>query len=99
MSVSYVLYAGLGWSVPQSGGTAAVDFRAELDKALDAAVGTAIIGPADQVIEGLSEVAAAGVDDVVFRVVIEGAPRSAIHEVLHRLAEEVMPALRDVEAA
>jgi alkanesulfonate monooxygenase SsuD/methylene tetrahydromethanopterin reductase-like flavin-dependent oxidoreductase (luciferase family) len=96
---SYVLYAGLGWSVPQRGETAAMDFRAELDKALDDAVGTAIIGPADQVIEGLQEVAAAGVDDVVFRVVVEGAPQSAVHEVLHRLAEEVMPALRDVEAA
>ena len=96
---SYVLYAGLGWSVPKRGETAAMDFRAELDKALDDAVATAIIGPADEVIEGLAEVGQAGVDDVVFRVVVEGAPQAAVHEVLHRLAEEVMPALRDVEAA
>ncbi len=96
---SYVLYAGLGWSVPKRGQTAAMDFTAELDRALDDAVATAIIGPADQVVEGLHEVAEAGVDDVVFRVVVEGAPQAAVHEVLHRLAEEVMPQLRDVEAA
>ncbi len=96
---SYVLYAGLGWSVPQRGQTAAMDFRAELDKALDDAVDTAIIGSAEEVIDGLAEVAEAGVDDVVFRVVVEGAPQAAVHEVLHRLAEEVMPALREVEAA
>jgi alkanesulfonate monooxygenase SsuD/methylene tetrahydromethanopterin reductase-like flavin-dependent oxidoreductase (luciferase family) len=95
---SYVLYAGLGWSVPKRGGTEAMDFRKELDKALDDAVGTAIIGSAEEVIEGLASVAEAGVDDVVFRVVVEGAPQAAVHEVLHRLAEEVMPALHDVEA-
>jgi alkanesulfonate monooxygenase SsuD/methylene tetrahydromethanopterin reductase-like flavin-dependent oxidoreductase (luciferase family) len=96
---SYVLYAGLGWSVPQRGETDAMDFRAELDKALADAVGTAIIGSADEVVAGLAEVAEAGVDDVVFRVVVEGAPQAAVHEVLHRLAEEVMPALTEVEAA
>ena len=95
---SYVLYAGLGWAVPQRGETVAMDFRKELDTALADAVGTAIIGSADEVIEGLAEVAAAGVDDVVFRVVVEGAPQAAVQEVLHRLAEEVMPALQDVEA-
>ena len=95
---SYVLYAGLGWSVPKRGQTVAMDFRAELDEALDAAVATAIIGSADEVVQGLADVAEAGVDDVVFRVVIEGAPQAAVHEVLHRLAEEVMPALREVEA-
>lgn len=96
---SYVLYAGLGWSVPQRGETVAMDFRKELDSALDDAVATAIVGPADEVIDGLAEVAAAGVDDVVFRVVVEGAPQAAVQEVLHRLAEEVMPALENVEAA
>lgn len=91
---SYVLYAGLGWSVPQQGETAAMDFTREVDRALADAVATAIVGPADHVIEGLAEVAAAGVDEVVFRVVIEGAPQAALHEVLHRLAEEVLPSLR-----
>lgn len=96
---SYVLYAGLGWSVPQRGQTAAMDFRAELDTALDDAVSTAIIGSADEVIAGLEEVRDAGVDDVVFRVVVEGAPQAAVHEVLHRLAEEVMPAFDEGDAA
>lgn len=96
---SYVLYAGLGWSVPQRGATAAMDFRKELATALDDAVATAIIGSADEVVDGLAEVAAAGVDDVVFRIAVEGAPQAAVHEVLHRLAEEVVPALTEEVAA
>lgn len=96
---SYVLYAGLGWSVPQRGGTAAMDFRNEVAKALDDAVDTAIIGSADEVAAGLLAVAEAGVDDVVFRISIEGAPQEAVHEVLHRLAEEVMPVVQQEVAA
>lgn len=96
---SYVLYAGLGWSVPQRGETAAMDFRHEVAQALDDAVDTAIIGSADEVAAGLVEVAEAGVDDVVFRISIEGAPQAAVHEVLHRLAEEVMPVVEQEVAA
>jgi alkanesulfonate monooxygenase SsuD/methylene tetrahydromethanopterin reductase-like flavin-dependent oxidoreductase (luciferase family) len=92
---SYVLYAGLGWSVPQRGETAAMDFTREVDRALDDAVATAIVGSADEVAEGLQEVVETGVDEIVFRVVIEGAPQQAVHEVLHRLAGEVLPQLRD----
>lgn len=95
---SYVLYAGLGWSVAAQGQTDAMDFRADLDKALADAVDTAIIGSAEQVTEELAAVAEAGVDDVVFRVVIEGAPQAAVHDVLQRLAADVIPHLRDVEA-
>jgi alkanesulfonate monooxygenase SsuD/methylene tetrahydromethanopterin reductase-like flavin-dependent oxidoreductase (luciferase family) len=95
---SYVLYAGLGWSVRAQGETDAMDFRRDVEKALAEAVSTAIIGSPGEVIEGLHEVAAAGVDDVVFRVVIEGAPQAALHHVLRRLADEVMPHLEQVEA-
>lgn len=96
---SYVLYAGLGWSVPKRGETVAMDFRRELDQALDHAVATAIIGGPDEVVEGLAAVQAAGVDDVVFRISLEGAPQAAVHEVLHRLAEDVMPEFTGSEAA
>lgn len=92
---SYVLYAGLGWSVPKRGETAAMDFTREVDKALADAVSTAIVGTADEVAEGLQEVIDAGVDELVFRIVIEGAPQAAVHEVLHRIALEVMPQLQE----
>jgi alkanesulfonate monooxygenase SsuD/methylene tetrahydromethanopterin reductase-like flavin-dependent oxidoreductase (luciferase family) len=95
---SYVLYAGLGWSVASLGTTDAMDFKRDVAKALDDAVATAIIGSPAQVIDGLTEVAEAGVDDVVFRVVIEGASQEALHHVLQRLADEVIPHLVDVEA-
>lgn len=94
---SYVLYAGLGWAVPKRGETAAMDFTKEVDRALADAVSTAIVGSADEVAAGLREVAAVGVDELVFRVVVEGAPQAAVHEVLHRLAEEVLPHVADAE--
>lgn len=76
-----------------------MDFRNEVATALDDAVDTAIIGSADEVAAGLLAVAEAGVDDVVFRISIEGAPQEAVHEVLHRLAEEVMPVVQQEVAA
>ncbi len=96
---SYVLYAGLGWSVAQQASTEAMDFRADLDKAVAQAVATSIVGPAAQVADGLREVHAAGVDDVVFRVIIEGAPAPAVRRMLGRMADEVLPQLEHVEAA
>ncbi|HEY0215141.1 MAG TPA: LLM class flavin-dependent oxidoreductase [Cellulomonas sp.] len=96
---SYVLYAGLGWSVAQQASTEAMDFRADLDKAVAQAVATSIVGPAAQVADGLREVHAAGVDDVVFRVIIEGAPAPAVRRMLGRTADEVLPQLEHVEAA
>lgn len=96
---SYVLYAGLGWSVAQQESTEAMDFRADLDKAVAQAVATSIVGPAALVADGLREVHAAGVDDVVFRVIIEGAPASAVRRMLGRMADEVLPQLEHVEAA
>ena len=96
---SYVLYAGLGWSVAQQESTEAMDFRADLDKAVAQAVATSIVGPAALVADGLREVHAAGVDDVVFRVIIEGAPAPAVRRMLGRLADEVLPQLEHVEAA
>ncbi len=95
---SYVLYAGLGWSVAQQESTEAMDFRADVDKAVAQAVQTTIIGPPGAVIDGLREVSEAGVDDVVFRVIIEGASQAAIHRVVTRLADEVLPELDTLEA-
>ena len=41
--------------------------------------------------------AAAGVDDVVFRVVLDGCPQAALHQLLGRLASGVLPALAQGE--
>ncbi|PWJ52752.1 Flavin-dependent oxidoreductase, luciferase family (includes alkanesulfonate monooxygenase SsuD and methylene tetrahydromethanopterin reductase) [Quadrisphaera granulorum] len=94
---SYVLYAGLGWSVAEQGSTEAMDFRTNLDKAVAQAVDTSIVGPAEVVLDGLREVHESGVDDVVLRVIVEGAPRDAVHRMLQRFAAEVMPELAPLE--
>ncbi len=56
---------------------------------------TTIIGSVDEVIDGLHEVAAAGVDDVVLRIAVEGAPQAAIHTVMQTFADGVFPVLAD----
>ncbi|TXK16973.1 LLM class flavin-dependent oxidoreductase [Homoserinibacter sp. GY 40078] len=96
---SYVLYAGLGWSVKATGDTPEMDFRADVDAAVAAAVATTIVGDRHEVLDGLREVAEAGVDDVILRVMIEGAPTPAVFDMLGRFADEVMPELDGLEAA
>ncbi|BCB89626.1 LLM class flavin-dependent oxidoreductase [Phytohabitans suffuscus] len=96
---SYVLYAGLGWSVAERDSTPAMDFLSDPGGAIADAVATTIIGPAPAIVDGLHEVAEAGVDHVIFRVVIEGAPQAALHHVLRRLADEVLPVMSTVEAS
>lgn len=88
---SYVLYAGLGWSVAATGGTAAMDFRRDAERAVADAVATTIIGSAEQVADELSAVAAAGVDHVVLRTEVEGAPREVVALMLRRFADRVLP--------
>jgi alkanesulfonate monooxygenase SsuD/methylene tetrahydromethanopterin reductase-like flavin-dependent oxidoreductase (luciferase family) len=90
---SYVLYQGLGWSVAESDTGAAIDFAADAERAIETAVATTIIGSLDEVIDGLRDVATAGVDDVVLRIAIEGAPQEAIHEVMRTFADGVFPVL------
>jgi len=90
---SYVVYAGLGWSVAEGEAHQRMDFSSQREQAMAQALETVIIGPAAKVVEGLREVAAAGVDDVVFRVVLDGCPQAALHQQLRRLATEVLPRL------
>jgi alkanesulfonate monooxygenase SsuD/methylene tetrahydromethanopterin reductase-like flavin-dependent oxidoreductase (luciferase family) len=90
---SYVVYAGLGWSVAEGEAHERMDFSSQREGAMAQALETVIIGSAGEVVDGLREVAAAGVDDVVFRVVLDGCPQAALHHQLRRLATEVLPAL------
>ena len=93
---SYVLYQGLDGPspspVPGRRWTSPATARA-----IETAVATTIIGSVDEVIEGLREVAAAGVDDVVLRIAVEGAPQAAIHGVMGDFADGVFPVLADAE--
>jgi alkanesulfonate monooxygenase SsuD/methylene tetrahydromethanopterin reductase-like flavin-dependent oxidoreductase (luciferase family) len=89
---SYVVYAGLGWSVAEGEAHQRMDFASQREHAMAKALETVIIGTAPEVVAGLREVAAAGVDDVVFRVVLDGCPQAALHQQLQRLAAEVVPA-------
>ena len=59
---------------------------------------TTIIGSVDEVIDGLCDVADAGVDDVVLRIAVEGAPQAAIHTVMRDFAEGVFPVLAEERA-
>jgi alkanesulfonate monooxygenase SsuD/methylene tetrahydromethanopterin reductase-like flavin-dependent oxidoreductase (luciferase family) len=93
---SYVLYAGLGWSVSAQGDTPAMDFRTQSAEAVRDAVATTIIGSAAQVTEELAALAGTGVEYVVARMLVEGIPRPALHEFLHRMAEHVLPTLAGV---
>ena len=91
---SYVLYQGLGWTVAESDAGAAMDFAGDAARAIETAVATTIIGSVDEVIDGLREVAAAGVDDVVLRIAVEGAPQAAIHTRDARLRRGRVPGAR-----
>lgn len=90
---SYVLYQGLGWAVAASDANSEMDFRRDAEQAIAAAVATTIIGPAEEVIDGLHAVRAAGVDDVVLRIAVEGAPQHAIHGLMREFADRVFPVL------
>jgi alkanesulfonate monooxygenase SsuD/methylene tetrahydromethanopterin reductase-like flavin-dependent oxidoreductase (luciferase family) len=92
---SYVLYQGLGWAVAESTAGAAIDFAADAERAIETAVATTIIGSVNEVVDGLHQVAAAGVDDVVLRIAVEGAPQQAIHTMMRDFADGVFPVLAD----
>jgi alkanesulfonate monooxygenase SsuD/methylene tetrahydromethanopterin reductase-like flavin-dependent oxidoreductase (luciferase family) len=95
---SYILYAGLGWAVAAEGENEAMDFKQKSDEAVSMAVASAVVGSPAEVIAAIEDLRAAGGDLCSFRVVLEGSDRGAFHEVLHRLAGEVMPHFAAVPA-
>jgi alkanesulfonate monooxygenase SsuD/methylene tetrahydromethanopterin reductase-like flavin-dependent oxidoreductase (luciferase family) len=90
---SYVLYQGLGWAVAASDENPEMDFMAHAEQAIQIAVDTTIIGSAAEVVDGLRAVDAAGVDYVVLRISVEGAPQIAVHDVMRSVAEAAFPEL------
>jgi alkanesulfonate monooxygenase SsuD/methylene tetrahydromethanopterin reductase-like flavin-dependent oxidoreductase (luciferase family) len=90
---SYVIYAGLGWSVAAGADSPEIDYVRDVDGAIGETLQHSIIGSAGAVVDGLAAVGEAGVDCVVLRLALEGAPQAAVHEVMRRFADQVAPAV------
>ncbi len=88
---SYVQYAGLGWTLPAVGGHDEQDYVAEMGTAIQASVDTTITGGAEEVVRQLRDLEGMGMEQVAFRLMLDGAPRGAVESQLRRLAAEVLP--------
>jgi len=88
---SYVQYAGLGLSLAPRSGQGGLDFAEAADESTHAVVDTTIIGPVDEVVAQLGVLESLGVEEVIFRLILDGAPRSVVESQIKRLASEVMP--------
>lgn len=92
---SYVQYAGLGWTLPAVGEHQVRDYAEDTDRAIADTVETTITGAADECIRQLREFDEIGIKHIAFRLVLDGEPRNAFESQIRRLAEHVMPRLRD----
>jgi alkanesulfonate monooxygenase SsuD/methylene tetrahydromethanopterin reductase-like flavin-dependent oxidoreductase (luciferase family) len=92
---SYVQYAGLGWTLPAVGDHQQQDYAEETDKAIADTVETTITGSADECIRQLRQFEEIGIKHIAFRLILDGEPRAALESQLRRLAEHVVPTLRD----
>ncbi|WP_460832603.1 LLM class flavin-dependent oxidoreductase [Nocardioides hungaricus] len=92
---SYVLYQGLGYAIAATENAGTIDFAKQFQEAADDVVRTSLVGSASLVVDGLAELAEAGVGVTVLRMKLEGAPPTAVREQLHRLAEQVLPVLTE----
>jgi len=96
---SYVQYAGLGWTLPAVGDHQVQDYAEDTDKAIADTVETTITGSAEECIRQLRMFDEIGIKHVAFRLILDGEPRAALESQLRRLAERVMPHLRERVAA
>ena len=87
---SYLVYAGLGWGAADTG----VDFARQIDASMDEVEASALVGSADEVVEGLAKYA--NVELVVCRIGYDAPPRAALTEVIERIGSEVAPHLSEV---
>ena len=93
---SYVQYAGLGLSMGTAPGEATLDFTDQADEALREVVETTITGTPREVAGQLNQFRELGFEQIAFRVMLDGAPRAAIEEQLRRIAEDVVPLVREL---
>ena len=92
---SYVQYAGLGWTLPAVGDHQQQDYAEETDKAIADTVETTITGSADECIRQLQQFDEIGIKHIAFRLILDGEPRPALESQLRRLADLVLPRMRD----
>ena len=92
---SYVQYAGLGWTLPAVGDHQVQDYAEDTDKAIADTVETTITGSAEECIRQLRMFDEIGIKNIAFRLILDGEPRPALESQLRRLAEYVIPHLRD----
>ena len=92
---SYVQYAGLGWTLPAVGDHQVQDYAEDTDKAIADTVETTITGSAEECIRQLRMFDEIGIKNIAFRLILDGEPRPALESQLRRLAEHVIPHLRD----
>jgi alkanesulfonate monooxygenase SsuD/methylene tetrahydromethanopterin reductase-like flavin-dependent oxidoreductase (luciferase family) len=83
-------YAGSWW---QLGGRLGFEAPELLDAQMERSQATALVGPPEALVAGISELEAIGVDLVVLQVRLDAA-RGGYREQLRRLAADVLPELR-----
>ena len=88
-------YAGLGWTLPAVGDHQVQDYAEDTDKAIADTVETTITGSAEECIRQLRMFDEIGIKNIAFRLILDGEPRPALESQLRRLAEHVIPHLRD----
>jgi alkanesulfonate monooxygenase SsuD/methylene tetrahydromethanopterin reductase-like flavin-dependent oxidoreductase (luciferase family) len=83
----WVLKGQVGFSQPE-----------QLDRQLARIADTEVVGPAEQVAEGLNALYAAGAEFLVLRVNFDFVERAELREKLHAVAEDVVPLLEPAGA-
>ena len=86
---SYLVYAGLGWGVDNTG----VDFVGEIEASMDEVERSATVGSAEEIAEELDGY---DVDLVVCRIGYDQPPRAALTEVIERIGRELVPLAKEL---
>ena len=86
---SYLVYAGLGWGVDNTG----VDFVGEIEASMDEVERSATVGSAEEIAEELDGY---DVDLVVCRIGYDQPPRTALTEVIERIGRELVPLAKEL---
>ena len=86
---SYLVYAGLGWGVDNTG----VDFVGEIEASMDEVERSATVGSAEEIAEELDGY---DVDLVVCRIGYDQPPRTALTEVIERIGRELVPLAKEI---
>ena len=87
---SYLVYAGLGWGAADTG----VDFAHQIEASMDEVEASALVGSADEVVEGLAKYDNAEL--IVCRIGYDAPPHAALTELIERIGTQIAPQLTGV---